>query len=146
MRSGAVAKDIDPFEGLEPHAFSDLDVESRFVELFKQRRLARDMSQAHAAAAIRELGVSMDPTGITRLEGGERRLRLNEALALSLAVGSDLVSMIAAAMSPDFRRQILLDEEERLKIDSGVIDEALSEVYAQLKALDKPKGRGRGAR
>jgi transcriptional regulator with XRE-family HTH domain len=136
-----VTEDADPFEDWERPPPADLDVERRFVELFKQRRMARGMSQAQAASVVRELyGVSMDPTGLTRLEGGDRRLRLNEALALALAVGSDLVSMITAAMSADFRRQILVAEQERLRGVSGGIDEELRDVSQQLAALDKSDG------
>jgi transcriptional regulator with XRE-family HTH domain len=136
-----VTDDADPFEGWERPPPADLDVERRFVELFKQRRMARGMSQAQAASIVRELyGLSMDPTGITRLEGGDRRLRLNEALALALAVGADLASMVGEVMAPDFRRQILLAEKERLMDVSGGVDQELREVSEQLAALEKPSG------
>ncbi len=51
-------------------------------------RIAAGMSQADLAEALKiKSGIRIDPTGITRMESGNRTFRLNEALAIQEVLG-----------------------------------------------------------
>jgi transcriptional regulator with XRE-family HTH domain len=76
-----------------------LVIEEAFSRDFRRRRIEGGLSQAAVADQLRErFGLTLDPTSITRLEAGERRLRVNEAYALSAAIGADFVSMLNDAL------------------------------------------------
>lgn len=49
-------------------------------------RTARGLSTTRLAAALKEIGHSIPPTGITRIEKGERRVDTDDLVALALAL------------------------------------------------------------
>lgn len=58
--------------------------EAQFAILVRQAREARQISQAKLAELLQAFhGIRLDPTAITRLERGDRGIRLNEAAALA---------------------------------------------------------------
>ncbi len=64
--------------------------EERVAEAIRRERERRGWSQSHLADLASASGVKFDGTAVTRIEKGDRRLRLDEAVALSRALGVDL--------------------------------------------------------
>lgn len=62
-----------------------------FARRLRERREALGLSQAAVAEALRaESGISLDPTAITRIESNDRRISLDEAVALATILGIGL--------------------------------------------------------
>lgn len=93
----------------------------------KERREALGFSQAQLAAVLKDLtGVALDPSAITRLERGERSIRVDELVAIAFtldvpvtdllfsdadrALKDDLVRLVSLWSEADQRRTELRDE------------------------------------
>lgn len=71
--------------------------EDHFAERVREARERLSWSQVRLAAELRAQGYDLDATTITRIERGERRIRLDDAVALAGVLGLDL----AWATGPD---------------------------------------------
>lgn len=70
--------------------------EQTFAARVKERREFLRMSQTQLAQHLRDYqGLDLDGTAITRLERGDRRVRLDEAVAIVTVLGMDLYEAIA---------------------------------------------------
>jgi transcriptional regulator with XRE-family HTH domain len=82
--------------------------ESTFANKLRQLRVESGLSQSQLAAALADRhGITLDPTAITRLEGGSRSLRLDEAVALADVLGTSVDRMLGQSTEE------LLSEQER---------------------------------
>jgi len=61
-------------------------VEQMFAKRLREQRTRRGWSQTMLADRMRTEGVDLHPTAITRMESGERGIRLNEAVAAAAAL------------------------------------------------------------
>lgn len=93
---------------------SDLQAERRFGARVRQARTERGWSQRELAADLAAKGIKLDPSAITRLEKGQRPIRLDEAATLAEIFGIPL--------------------EEMIKPPTGIIAEAAN-IATQLAAL-----------
>jgi len=70
--------------------------EQTFAARVKERREFLGMSQTQLAQHLRDYQrLDLDGTAITRIERGDRRVRLDEAVAITLVLGLDLYEAIA---------------------------------------------------
>jgi transcriptional regulator with XRE-family HTH domain len=69
--------------------------EEHFAARLRALRVDQGVSQSGLAATItKRLGYAVDGSAITRLEKGERLIRLGEAVAIAEALGAPLTSMV----------------------------------------------------
>lgn len=68
--------------------------EANFISAMKIRREALGLTQGELSKKMKEAGWSaMHPTTISRIESGERPVRMGEAIGISSALGASLVNM-----------------------------------------------------
>ncbi len=60
--------------------------EATFRRRMREARLARRLTQRDLVDALAEVGLDMNQTGITRIEGGARGITLHEAIAIAAAL------------------------------------------------------------
>ncbi len=70
------------------------NVRSTFASRVRQVREGRGWSQEELARRLGELGLRLDPTAITRMERGERSVRVEEAVVLAQALGLPLDELL----------------------------------------------------
>jgi transcriptional regulator with XRE-family HTH domain len=69
--------------------------ERRFVQNMRRLRAARGVSQTELARRVSALGVpGFHQQTVTRIEAGDRPVRLNESTAIAAALGTDLEQML----------------------------------------------------
>lgn len=98
------------------------DSEARFNKLVGGRirdlRIDKEWSQRELADAVRgELG--LDPSAITRLERGERALKLREAAVLANALDVGLYQLLADSDNPHLVEFIEINRSARREMKSG---------------------------
>lgn len=64
-----------------------------FGASLRERRTARGMSQRELAERVARKGLRLDPTAVTRIERGERDVRLGEAIVLAWELDASLSEM-----------------------------------------------------
>lgn len=97
MQSEPVPVDGDQRPPSSPERF--------FATRVRERRDLLGWSQVQLALELKQAGHDLDATTITRLERGERRIRLDDAVALADVLGLDLWASIGP--NPvDLREQI----------------------------------------
>ena len=67
-----------------------------FVEQMRIQRARKGWTQKQLAARLAKLGFVVHQTTIGKWEAGERRISLDEALAISVALDVDPAHMVAA--------------------------------------------------
>jgi transcriptional regulator with XRE-family HTH domain len=70
-----------------------------FSEQMRIQRARKGWTQRQLAGRLATLGVVVHPTTIGKWEGGERRISLDEALAISIALDVALAHLIAGSYS-----------------------------------------------
>ncbi len=72
--------------------------ELHFAQKVRSLRAVRGLSQKRLAGILSERsGITLDPTAITRIETGDRVIRLGEAVAIADALGVPLAAMLPLA-------------------------------------------------
>lgn len=93
--------------------------EQRFAFRFRKERERRGLTQNEVARRLERLGVRMDGSAVTRLENGQRGIKLDEATALSMVVDRPLVEL----MGPDFSpREMLARGAVRMEEDCEIAE------------------------
>lgn len=75
-------------------------ITERFGEWVKARRLQLHLTQAQVAERMRDAGVPIDPTGITRIEKGSRTLKIDEAQVLAECLWTTFARILEDIDSP----------------------------------------------
>lgn len=96
-----------------------MSVSSTFIRRMREERERARISQTELAARMtRILGSNIDPTTVTRMEKGERTVRLDDAVAAADALGlplGELLSSTGSERDAELRRaQYDLDNAELL--------------------------------
>lgn len=73
------------------------DVRSTFASRVRQVREGQGWSQEELARRLSEVGLRLDPTAITRLERGERSVRVEEAVAVAQTLGVPLDELLQSS-------------------------------------------------
>jgi transcriptional regulator with XRE-family HTH domain len=92
------------------------------------------MSQAELAARLGDYGITLDATGITRLEKGRRTIRLNEAMALAQILGIEAAGLIELEI-PDTAEAIEA-ETERVGAEVNQLEAEVAQVATQWVQAD----------
>lgn len=69
--------------------------ERQFPQHFKRRREEQGLSLVEVSKLLEGYGLRLDPTALTRLEKGQRGIKLDEAVALSNIVETPLQALIS---------------------------------------------------
>lgn len=70
-----------------------MSAEETFAKRMRQQRMRLGWSQAALASALRAHGISLHFSAIAKMEAGTRVIRLNEAVAISGALGVGFIQM-----------------------------------------------------
>lgn len=105
----------------EPPTEANETTEQRFGRRMRRARERAGLTQAGIAEALAAGGLKVDPTAITRMEKGERGIRLNEARAIADVLGSSVLWMLSSEGGGDIEDELeaLEAEEKRLVVDLG---------------------------
>lgn len=111
--------------GQLPAAFEPGDSsEAVFGRRLRQERERRGLTQGGLANMLGQDGLRLDPTAITRIEKGERGVRLNEALKIARALGCTLDYLL-----DPFPTRNAVEALERIEAE-------LSETMAEIATLE----------
>ena len=72
-------------------------VNEQFGSLMKAAREGRGWSQRKLAEMLNEQGLRLDPSAVTRIETGQREVKLREAVIIAETVGLELANLRSAA-------------------------------------------------
>ncbi len=75
------------------------EVADAFASGVREARAIRGWTQVDLAQHLAESGVRLDPTAITRLERGDRGVRVGEAFAIAQALGLSIEDVLSRAMT-----------------------------------------------
>jgi transcriptional regulator with XRE-family HTH domain len=117
------------------------ETDQRFAERVRQVREAKGLSQAHAAMKMAALhGYQWHQTVWSKIEAGERRVRLSEAVAMASALNVDLADLLEDRSSPDSRRAEIsaaLTEASRIEaMVSARVEQLRVELNAELSQME----------
>lgn len=118
--------------------------ESVFAARLRQAREAAGMTQPQLATRLyEESGIRLDPSAITRMERGNRMIRLNEAVHLSAILGIKLWDLVVskppffAGLDPrdqEAQKRALAAEVSRL--DARIAKVEADAAEAQVRAAE----------
>lgn len=122
-----------------------MTAEDRFGRNVRKRREELGMSQADLAAAIGERGVSLHPSAVAKIEARDapspRTVRLNEAEAISRALGVQLADLVGGPEQKFDQAAFLAD----LALDhKRQMDEYVHETFEVIRTLKDDGFDGRG--
>jgi transcriptional regulator with XRE-family HTH domain len=110
-----------------------------FADRLSKARKGRDMTQARMSVLLREnYGVRIDPTGILRIEKGQRSPRLDEVVAMADLLNIHVVDLLSipallAKSDPATRRLEELQLEGELKrLDEQITRAAAAAASARI--------------
>ncbi len=75
------------------------EVADAFASGVREARAARGWTQVDLARHLAETGVLLDATAITRLERGDRGVRIGEAFAIAQALGLSIEDVLTCAVT-----------------------------------------------
>jgi transcriptional regulator with XRE-family HTH domain len=111
---------------VDPSNFRSID--ESFGKLFLEARKAKGISQEAVAAALASRGYVLHVTTIGKIERGERRVSVGEAVALASALGLTLDVLVAGSAAIDSRYEALRTAEHNLDVALDAYTKALLEV------------------
>ena len=78
------------------------DTEITFLRNLKNERKRRRWSQAHMTELLRMKGVSLAATGLTKIEHGHRKVRIDEAIAIADVLGTTVDALAGRTPGPPY--------------------------------------------
>lgn len=134
----------------EPGAVFDDDMDARFANSVSDLRKARGWSQDRLAELLTARGVrDITALAVSRIESGRRKVRLNEAVALSQVFGVPLLSMTkqdptlkAVIMLSGQVRQLRLWEFDFLESSEQFASRVHETAHAVLRAVENIREQG----
>ena len=111
------------------------NAEAFLSTLVRTWREGRGWSQQMLADQLRQQGMDIHPTGLTRLEQGQRAIRLNEALALARVFGLDAQMLLGALGQVDAAGARPVDLPGRLDAALQSADYAHGQITSVLRDL-----------
>ena len=108
-----------------------------FIRSMREIRKSEQITQVDLAARISEaLGYAIDGSGITRIEKGQRPLRLDEAAAIAMALGLRLQDMLPSELTLEEQIAELERDEAQAHAELNKLDQAYQEARASLTVLE----------
>lgn len=132
----------------DPHNAAAVTAEQRFAQLVRDKREANGWSQEELARRVSAAtGIPFHQTGITRIEGGRRNIRLNEVVVLAQALGIDLgvfeapdpddadreKDILSAIERVEHHRQDLEEQANRLQVDMDHVQHRYQTVLNKME-------------
>lgn len=97
-----------------------------FAQRLREERARTGVSQTELATRISDrLGFTVDPTAITRIEKGERSVKLDEAVAIAEVLGVDLPALLVSTSEIE---RVLQEQRAALASAQARFEEARDEV------------------
>ncbi|WP_228493973.1 helix-turn-helix domain-containing protein [Rathayibacter sp. VKM Ac-2878] len=118
-----------------PTSDDDGHLDSTFGRRVSEARERRGLSQRSLAERMTKYGHALDPSALSRIEGGGRPAKLSEAVALSVELGLDLGDL--ARQLPGSERRLLQTRIDRMARASRLVDDASREYAAAQYDLAK---------
>ncbi len=112
---------------------NELPIENRFGQAVMDGRVAHRMSQKTLAVALREHGLSLDASAISRIEKGTRAIRLNEAAIIAALLGFSL----AEVESPRDPKADFHDAERALGVGLHNLFSAAMKVASNISSMER---------
>lgn len=134
-----------------PRGAAPTDQEVWFGENLRRLREEREISQSGLAREMAEKGFAFHQTTISRIEAGERPVRLAEAIALASIVGTDIGSL---TLPPSVATSAMSLREQRERVSEALTGAAYSlidlwkeriELERSLDQVDRPESDQEGA-
>jgi transcriptional regulator with XRE-family HTH domain len=136
------------------NVFHVQDTKAVFAQRLRELREARGLSQARLAAQVASMhGLTLDPTAITRIEGGRRSVSLTEAVAFAAVLGASVDEMCTpgpGGTERELRRELAQAEAQLANAEGAMYSadyaytgarERVEDLRGQIAAL----GGGEGA-
>ncbi len=115
---------------MQPNA---ANVASTFASRVRQVREARGWSQEELARRLAEIGPRLGPTAITRLERGDRAVRVEEAVAIARALMTPLNALLQPVDGAELEHvNRLMRRYEQLSAMRAKAQEELDDLYDEL--------------
>ncbi len=110
-----------------------LNVRPTFASRVRQIREGLGWSQEELARRLAEIGLRLDPTAITRIERGDRAVRIEEAVAIAQALRSPLNALLQPVDGIEFDHvSTLMRRYEQLSVMRAKAQEELDHIYDEL--------------
>lgn len=118
------------------------DIEIDFASSVREERDRLGWSQTRLAHELTRVGLPLDSTAITRIEKGERRIRLGEAWAIAAVMRfpfSDFIpeTTFDIRARVEWAERVVREQEQMLASRQKALDEARHEAARQRAALQK---------
>lgn len=107
-------------------------IESAIGKTVSELRKRKKITQKEFAESLTEIGMSIDASAVSRMEKGERALKISECLMIAEALEVDLSSLLGRMKTPkqELREGVISEESARAKMGEAAWDwfYAISEV------------------
>ena len=108
-----------------------------FIRSMREIRKSEQITQVDLAARVSEaLGYAIDGSAITRIEKGQRPLRLDEAAAIATALGMRMQDMLPSELTLEEQIAELERDEAQAHAELNKLDHAYQEARASLTVLE----------
>ncbi len=115
---------------MQPNATS---VAATFASRVRQSREGRGWTQEELARHLAEVGLRLDPTAITRIERGDRAVRIEEAVAIAAALRTPLNALLQPVDGVEWDHvNSLMRRYEQLSVTRAKAQEELGHIYDEL--------------
>lgn len=137
----------DPNESNESDG---LVASARFVEAMRNERVKKGWSQRKLAEELEAAsGLKLDPSAMTRMENGQREMKLNEAVAIARVLGIPMATVLTGKQEQLVRECMLwlgewdahvkagqkLAERVRAALESGAVQPSILERREEAKGM-----------
>ena len=99
-------------------------IDAAFGQNLRTRRLVYGISQREMGTLLRRAGLLIDASAVSRIESGERSVRLSEAVLIADALGCGLVDLLPDA-----------GEDPHISRAQAAVDVAIAELMKIREAL-----------
>lgn len=107
-------------------------VEETFGQSVRERRLELGWSQRELAERVSKFGLSLDPTAVTRIEKGQRAVRLGEASMIARELKLPLSVMITGRTITDLKETL-----SKLQTDAVRAQRYIEEVHVEMNKVHR---------
>lgn len=134
----------------EPNESNGLVASTRFAEAMRNERSKKGWSQRKLAEELETAsGLKLDPSAMTRMENGQREMKLNEAVAIARVLGIPMATVLSGKQEQLVRECMLwlegwdthvkagqkLAERVRAALESGAVQPSILERREEAKGM-----------
>lgn len=134
----------------ESNESDGLVASTRFAEAMRNERVNKGWSQRKLAEELETAsGLKLDPSAMTRMENGQREMKLNEAVAIARVLGIPMATVLTGKQEQLVRECMLwlgewdahvkagqkLAERVRAALESGTVQPSMLERFEQAEGV-----------